>query len=85
MAAARAWVSGQPLDNLGTSFGGSPELLAFWQSCGLHVVRVGFHRESSSGEYPLQMLTGSTQRGTGLVDRLRGRLARHWLTLVPRH
>jgi len=83
--AARAWAEESQLDNLGTSFGGSPELLAFWQSCGLSVVRVGFHRESTSGEYPLQMLTGLSHRGRELDDRLRGRLARHWLTLVPRH
>lgn len=85
VTAARARVAEQQLDSLGTSFGGSPELLAFWQSCALNVVRVGFHRESSSGEYPLQMLIGSSPRGVELVDRLRGRLARHWLTLVPRH
>lgn len=85
VTAARAWVAGQQLDSLGTSFGGSPELLAYWQSCGLNVVRVGFHRGNTSGEYPLQMLTGSSPQGTELVDRLRGRLARHWLTLVPRH
>ncbi|MFO7529288.1 MAG: GNAT family N-acetyltransferase [Marinobacter sp.] len=85
VAAARTWVAEQRLDSLGTSFGGSPELLAFWQSCELNVVRVGFYRESSSGEYPLQMLTGSRPQGVELVDRLRGRLARHWLTLVPRH
>ncbi len=85
VTAARAWVAAQQLDSLGTSFGGSPELLAFWQSCGLNVVRVGFHREITSGEYPLQMLTGSSSQGVELADRLRGRLARHWLTLVPRH
>lgn len=85
VAAARSWVAEQQLDSLGTSFGGSPELLAFWQSCGLNVVRVGFHRENTSGEYPLQMLTGSSVQGSELVDRLRGRLARHWLILVPRH
>ncbi|WP_372986005.1 tRNA(Met) cytidine acetyltransferase TmcA [Marinobacter sp.] len=85
VAAAREWVAEQQLDSLGTSFGGSPELLAFWQSCGMNVVRVGFHRENTSGEYPLQMLTGSSPPGVELVDRLRGRLARHWLTLLPRH
>ncbi|MGF2734350.1 tRNA(Met) cytidine acetyltransferase TmcA [Marinobacter sp. DUT-1] len=85
VAAARDWVAEQQLDSLGTSFGGSPELLAFWQSCGLSVVRVGFQREHTSGEYPLQMLSGSSPQGVELVDRLRGRLARHWLTLVPRH
>lgn len=85
VAAARAWVEAQRLDTLGTSFGGSPDLLAYWRSCGLQIVRVGFHRENTSGEYPLQMLIGSSQRGVELVDRLRGRLARHWLILVPRH
>lgn len=81
--AAERSVADEGLDSLGTSFGGSPELLAFWQSCGLPLVRIGLRREASSGEYPLQMLKGCTDSGQTLVHRLRHRLARHWLTLVP--
>ena len=82
--AARAYTAAeQDIDYLGTSFGGSTDLLAFWQSCGLHVVRVGLQQEASSGEYPLQMVEGFSLAGRDLEGRIRYRLADHWLTLVP--
>jgi tRNA(Met) cytidine acetyltransferase len=73
----------QGLDGLGTSFGGNPELVSFWQNCNLQPVRLGLSREASSGELPLQMLYGTSESGQQLVHRLRRRLARHWLMLVP--
>ncbi|OAN88664.1 tRNA(Met) cytidine acetyltransferase [Marinobacter sp. EhC06] len=81
--AARAYTIEQGVDYLGTSFGGSAELLAFWQACGLHVVRVGLQQEASSGEYPLQMIKGISQPGLEMEGRIRTRLSGHWLTLVP--
>jgi len=71
------------LDGLGTSFGGNPELVRFWQRNGLMPVRLGLSREASSGELPLQMLRGTSEPGLKLTDDLRRRLAEHWLTLVP--
>jgi len=71
------------LDALGTSFGGNPELMSFWQGNGLLPVRLGLTRETSSGELPLQMLCGTSAAGRWLTDALRKRLARHWLTLLP--
>lgn len=71
-------------DLLGTSFGGSCELLRFWRACGLEPVRVGFRREASSGEYPLQMAAGLSHRGEELVQALRQRLGEHWLSLLLR-
>ncbi|MBU2953150.1 tRNA(Met) cytidine acetyltransferase TmcA [Marinobacter sp. F3R08] len=81
--AARAHALEQGLDYLGTSFGGSADLLAFWQTCALRVVRVGLQQEASSGEYPLQMIKGLSQAGEDLEKRISHRLASHWLTLVP--
>jgi tRNA(Met) cytidine acetyltransferase len=81
--AAWAYAVEQGVDYLGTSFGGSPDLLAFWQSCRLHLVRVGLQQEGSSGEYPLQMIRGISQPGLDLGERIRNRLSGHWLTLVP--
>lgn len=81
--AARAYTVEQGVDYLGTSFGGSADLLAFWQTCGLHVVRVGLQQEASSGEYPLQMIKGISQPGLEMEGRIRTRLSSHWLTLVP--
>ena len=71
------------LDGVGTSFGGNPELVTFWQRNGLMPVRLGLSREASSGELPLQMLCGTSEAGQQLTEDLRGRLAHHWLTLVP--
>ncbi|WP_373000542.1 tRNA(Met) cytidine acetyltransferase TmcA [Marinobacter sp.] len=81
--AAHAYTLERGVDYLGTSFGGSADLLAFWQSTGLHVVRVGLQQEASSGEYPLQMIKGVSPAGVALAGRIRNRLAGHWLTLVP--
>lgn len=70
-------------DGLGTSFGGSEELIRFWQSAGLALVRAGMKREASSGEYPVQMLLGTSDGARALVSKLNGRLSEHWPTLVP--
>lgn len=83
VAAARDHARGQGLDGIGTSFGGNAKLVSFWQQCGLEPVRLGLKREASSGEYPLQMLCGSSDQGKALTNQLRSRLAEHWLTLVP--
>lgn len=71
------------IDYLGTSFGGSDELVRFWQACGLGVARVGLQQEASSGEYPVQMLRGLSSAGQALEKRIRKRLAEHWPVLVP--
>lgn len=39
----------QGLDYLSVSFGLTPELLAFWQAAGFGLVRIGSHKEASSG------------------------------------
>lgn len=81
--AAQEHARSQGLDGIGTSFGGNAGLVTFWQRCGLEPVRLGLKREASSGEYPLQMLRGVSERGKALTRHLRSRLAEHWLTLVP--
>lgn len=83
VAGASEWAADDGLDSIGTSFGGSGDLLAFWQQCGLRLVRVGLQLEASSGEYPVQMMAGQTESGRDLVERLQVRLAEHWLTLAP--
>lgn len=85
VAAARDHARSGGLDAIGTSFGGNAGLVSFWQQCGLEPVRLGLKREASSGEYPLQMLSGVSSDGTALVRHLRIRLAEHWLTLLPRN
>lgn len=81
--AARVAATESGIDYLGTSFGGSVDLVAFWQSCGLGVARMGLQQEASSGEYPIQMMRGLSSAGLELAERIRNRLGSHWLTLIP--
>lgn len=83
VATAAEWAKQEGLDFTGTSFGGSADLFAFWASCGLEFVRIGLQQEATSGEYPLQMMSAHSDEASALVQQLRARLARHWLTLVP--
>ncbi|RMJ03126.1 tRNA(Met) cytidine acetyltransferase TmcA [Marinobacter litoralis] len=85
VAKARHACKEQGLDGLGTSFGGESGLLAFWQACGLRVVRLGLRQETSTGEFPVQMLCGLSEVGGQLTQGLRERFAKHWPVLVPRH
>lgn len=83
VAAAAAGAEQEGLDFTGTSFGGSSDLYDFWASCGLEFVRIGLRQEATSGEYPIQMACALSAEGISLVQQVRARLARHWLTLVP--
>jgi len=83
VAAATAGAEHEGLDFTGTSFGGSSDLYAFWDSCGLAFVRAGLQQDATSGEYPVQMVYARSAEGVSLVKQVRARLARHWLTLVP--
>lgn len=80
---ARCHAEGIGLDALGTSFGASPDLLAFWRQCDLSVMRLGLQREASSGEFAVQMLSGLSAAGVNLAGRIQARLSEHWQTLVP--
>ncbi|HET8848314.1 MAG TPA: GNAT family N-acetyltransferase [Marinobacter sp.] len=84
VAAAQSYGAGTGIDALGTSFGGETGLLRFWQRSGLAVVRLGLNRETSTGEYPVQMLCGLSAAGKQLAQGLRRRLSRHWPVLAPR-
>lgn len=81
--AACEYAAHQSLDGVGTSFGGTAALLGFWQRAGLTLARPGMTREASTGEYPVQMLKGTSLRGRELLRDIRQRLREHWLTLVP--
>lgn len=80
---ACAYAASKQYDGLGTSFGGNEPLIRFWQRSGLALARPGMTRETSTGEYPIQMLRGVSARGENLLHRIRQRLAEHWLALVP--
>ncbi|WP_428921894.1 tRNA(Met) cytidine acetyltransferase TmcA [Marinobacter sp. DUT-3] len=83
VARAAEYAEAAGYDGLGTSFGGSEALIRFWQRAGLTLVRAGMKREASSGEYPVQMLVGTSDGARALVSKLNDRLSEHWPTLVP--
>lgn len=64
------------LDLLGSSFGASPELLAFWAGGGLEPVRVGVTREAMSGEHSVMVLKALSAAGRALFGEARERYGR---------
>ncbi|WP_312690585.1 GNAT family N-acetyltransferase [Kosakonia sp.] len=71
-------------DYLSVSFGYTPGLWRFWQRCGFALVRLGSHREASSGCYTAMALLPLTAAGEALVRHEQARLSRdlpflaHW-------
>ncbi|ELZ09805.1 hypothetical protein C478_16537 [Natrinema thermotolerans DSM 11552] len=57
------------IDWLGTGFGATPGLLAFWRANGYRTVHVSTTRNDSSGEYSALMLAPTTDAGRRLHDR----------------
>ncbi|ESU77597.1 Transcriptional activator chrR, partial [Shigella dysenteriae WRSd5] len=74
----------QDLDYLSVSFGYTGELWRFWQRCGFVLVRMGNHREASSGCYTAMALLPMSDVGKQLAEREHYRLRRdaqalaHW-------
>lgn len=76
---ARQHVTG--CDYLSVSFGYTASLWHFWQRCGFQLVRLGSHREASSGCYTAMAVLPLTAAGQALAANERRRLARDlpWL------
>ena len=66
----------QGLDYLSVSFGYTGELWRFWQRCGFVLVRMGNHREASSGCYTAMALLPMSNAGKQLAEREHYRLRR---------
>ncbi|EFK1634239.1 tRNA(Met) cytidine acetyltransferase [Escherichia coli] len=64
------------LDYLSVSFGYTGELWRFWQRCGFVLVRMGNHREASSGCYTAMVLLPMSDAGKQLAEREHYRLRR---------
>lgn len=64
------------LDYLSVSFGYTGELWRFWQRCGFVLVRMGNHREASSGCYTAMALLPISDTGKQLAEREHYRLRR---------
>ncbi|MEN0616667.1 GNAT family N-acetyltransferase [Klebsiella indica] len=78
---ARAISLAADRDYLSVSFGYTPELWRFWQRCGFTLVRLGTHREASSGCYTAMALYPLSESGHQLVNKEAQRLLRdeYWL------
>lgn len=63
-------------DYLSVSFGYTPELWRFWQRCGFVLVRMGNHREASSGCYTAMALLPLSDAGKRLAQQEHRRLRR---------
>ncbi|WDB94124.1 tRNA cytosine(34) acetyltransferase TmcA [Escherichia albertii] len=70
------------LDYLSVSFGYTDELWRFWQRCGFVLVRMGNHREASSGCYTAMALLPISELGKLLAEREHYRLRRDVQTLA---
>ena len=79
VAHARQHVTG--CDYLSVSFGYTASLWHFWQRCGFQLVRLGSHREASSGCYTAMAVLPLTAAGQALAANEQRRLARDlpWL------
>ena len=64
------------MDYLSVSFGYTPELAAFWSSCGFRFVRTGTHTEAVSGCYTAMLLLPLTPAGQALADAAEHQFAR---------
>lgn len=78
-----ASVIAQPTDcdYLSVSFGFTDELWRFWQRCGFQLVRLGTHREASSGCYTAMAIYPLSAAGHQLAGHEQARFARdaYWL------
>ncbi|ELY48213.1 tRNA(Met) cytidine acetyltransferase TmcA [Natronorubrum sulfidifaciens] len=69
------------VDWLGTGFGTTPGLLAFWRENGYRTVHVSTTRNDASGEYSALMLAPVSDTGRELHDRHAGWFARRFRAL----
>ncbi|HEX4975592.1 MAG TPA: GNAT family N-acetyltransferase [Pseudomonadales bacterium] len=58
-------------DYLGSSFGATTELLAFWSACGFVPLRLGFKREAASAEHALLVGRAVSPTGQALIEKLK--------------
>lgn len=57
-------------DFIGASFSAEPEVLHFWQSVGMQAVRLGVHKESSTGQFPCVVLQANNADADKLLENL---------------
>ena len=81
IAAELACGQRERLDYISVSFGYTPELECFWRACGFHLVRIGSHKEASSGCYAAMAVSPLSPAGQSLCEAARQQLERDWYWL----
>lgn len=81
IAAEQARAQGEGLDFLSVSFGYTAELACFWHVCGFQLVRMGSHKEASSGCYAAMAILPLSLAGQKLCGAARQQLERDWYWL----
>ncbi|CNH03193.1 tRNA(Met) cytidine acetyltransferase TmcA [Yersinia pekkanenii] len=81
IAAEQARGQQDKLDFISVSFGYTPELMCFWHACGFQLVRLGSHREASSGCYAAMAMLPLSLAGKMLCEAARQQLERDWYWL----
>ncbi|HFT8242079.1 TPA: tRNA(Met) cytidine acetyltransferase TmcA [Yersinia enterocolitica] len=81
IAAEQARAQREGLDFLSVSFGYTVELACFWHACGFHLVRIGSHKEASSGCYAAMAVLPLSRAGKMLCEAARQQLVRDWYWL----
>ncbi|MDC9593240.1 tRNA(Met) cytidine acetyltransferase TmcA [Xenorhabdus sp. IM139775] len=66
----------QKLDFISVSFGYTADLWALWQKCGFRLVRIGTHREASSGCYTAMAVLPLSEQGEQFAQSAQQRLSR---------
>ncbi|MFK0573017.1 tRNA(Met) cytidine acetyltransferase TmcA [Endozoicomonas sp.] len=70
------------LDYLGTLFGATDDLLAFWINSSFNPVRVGVSRDAASGTHSVMMLKPLSRAGEALVNEARERFLKQFQWLL---
>lgn len=73
---------GSGIDYLAAAFGATQALVHFWARLGLRTVRLGNHREASSGNHSAIMLRPLSEAGKRLVNIAGARFAERFPTLL---
>ncbi|MDN0108214.1 GNAT family N-acetyltransferase [Yersinia rochesterensis] len=81
IVAEQARAQREGLDFLSVSFGYTAELACFWCACGFQLVRMGSHKEASSGCYAAMAMLPLSPAGEMLCEAARQQLVRDWYWL----
>lgn len=74
----------QNYDFISASFSCNAENYAFWLACGFHLVHLGFHCETSTGNYSMMVMKSLTVMAEQMQQRLSQRLHRN-ISFYPYH